>query len=149
MLSSLRPSSFRRENTSPKQQTQTEKQKQKTKKDRGEEAGLVHTAMSFEEEHGGGEGGSSSAVRSEWVLLNPGGREEKFEPWISFVQDAAAVPAAASTSTSLTSTSSRTRQPLNSYNMQRLPAESWPLKEGEAARCFLLASAAPTDPPQI
>lgn len=125
MLSSLRsPSSFRRDKTSSKEQKH--KKGKGGVKEEGED-GQVHTAMSFEEQSNG------DGVRCEWVLTNPGAKEEKFEPWISFAQDAAAVTiaAAAAASSSSATQAVRTRQPLNSYNMQRLPAESYPLKEGE------------------
>jgi hypothetical protein len=66
----------------------------------------MHTAMTFE----------GSQLRSEWILANPGAKEEKFEPW---VLDGAA----------------GTREQMNSYNMLRLPPEDVPSKEGDLAWC--------------
>ena len=64
----------------------------------------MHTAMTFD----------GSKIRSEWMLTNPGSREEKFEPWIYFDDEG----------------KKEKREKMNSYNMQRLPAEKYPLKEG-------------------
>lgn len=108
MLSSLRsPSSFRKNKSSQKQSKDSESNRESGQHASGAD-GLVHIAMSFKGSD------THTPMRSEWVLINPGAKEEKFQPWISFAEGAG-----------------QKRELLNSYNMQRLPTENYPLKEGE------------------
>jgi hypothetical protein len=80
------------------------------KQQRGGGGSMVHTAMFFDND-----------MRAEWLLSNPGAKEEKIEPWLF---DGVG-----------------RREKLNSYNMQRLPGEPLPSKEGEGGgTCCMLCS---------
>lgn len=89
------------------------KKKEDGDKDEREGGKRVHTSMIFKPQEG-----KTQTLQSEWLLTNPGAREEKFEPWLGEVS-------------ANSGTGAVVREKMNSYNMQCLPAEGCDLKTGK------------------